>query len=114
MPTTKILVTTIRDLDTKVQSVLTTCKAHHLRPSVSRLYLPHSKGGRGLLSFEHLNEHLPVDLCCDLVLSTGIYIQCVTKHKFERNGSNIFHWATEIVDAYCNSIMFSPHKHSQV
>ena len=100
MPTLKIPVTTIRDLDTKVRSVLTTCKAHHLSSSVSRLYLPRSKGGRGLLSFEHLNERLLVDLCCYLTLSTGIYIQCVTKHEFERSGSNIFHWATEIIDAY--------------
>ena len=79
---------------------------------MSRLYLPRSKGGRGLLSFEHLNEHLLVDLCCYLTLSTGVYIQCVTKHELERSGSNIFHWATEIVDAYCNSIVFSPHDHT--
>ena len=79
---------------------------------MSRLYLPCSKGCRGLLSFVHLNEHLLVDLCCYITLSTGIYIQCVTKHEFERSGSNIFHWATEIVDAYCNSIVFPPHDHT--
>ena len=109
MPILKIPVTTIRNLDTKVRSVLTECNAHHLRSSVSRLYLPRSKGGRGLLSFEHLNERLLVDLCCYLTLSNGAYIQCVTTHEFERSASNIFRWASEIVEAYCHSIVFSPH-----
>jgi len=86
----------------KVRSVLTEFNAHHLRSSVSRLYLPRSKGGRSLLSFEHLNELLLVDLCCYLTLSMGAYIQCVTTHEFERSTSNIFCWASEIVEAYCH------------
>ena len=67
---------------------------------MSTLYLPRSKGGRGLLSFEHLNEHLLVDLCCYLTLSTGAYIQCVTTHEFERSVSNIFRWAVYETDSF--------------
>jgi len=107
MPALKIPVTIIRNLDTKVRSVVTQCNAHHLRSSVSRLYLPCSKGGRGLLCFEQLNERLLVGLCCYLTLSTGVYIHCVMNHEFNRGSSNIFHWATEIVNAYCHSIVFS-------
>ena len=62
-----------------------------------------------MLSFEHLNERLLVDLCCYLTLSTGVYIRCVMNHEFDRSSSNIFHWVTEIVDAYCYSIVFSSH-----
>ena len=92
MPALKILMTTIRDLDTKVRSVLTQCKAQHLQSSVSRLYLPHSKGGRGLLSFEHSNECLLVDLCCYLTLSTKVYICCVMNHEFEGLSVSYISW----------------------
>jgi len=45
VPVVSYVMRSIRNLDTKVRSVLTQCSAHHLRSSVSRLYLPRSKGG---------------------------------------------------------------------
>lgn len=48
--------TEILELDRRVRTVFTKYRMHHPKSAVERLYLPRAEGGRGLLSFEDLEE----------------------------------------------------------
>ena len=68
-------------LDTKIRKLLTSNKMHHPKVDVTRLYLPRSSRGRGMIELETSYKTTTIGMQKYLAVSNNWMIQLVRQHE---------------------------------
>ena len=71
----------LKKIDTKIREQLTCGRMHHPKSDVDRLYMPRSKGGRGMIQLELSYKTSTVGLSQYLRNSQDWMIKLVTSHE---------------------------------
>ena len=79
----------LKKIDTKIRKQLTCNRMHHPEPDVDRLYVPRSKGGRGMIQLELSYKTSTIGLLQYLDLTNDWMLQLVRVHDNSKRSHSI-------------------------
>ena len=90
----------LRNMDRKTRKLLTMYQAMHPRSNVDRLYLPHSEGGKGLLSLKECFNAEKRSLGLYLKMNEDEWLRSAWEERLTKEGEDLKVYREKISKSY--------------